>query len=135
MTIKSDVVIKDKYWLYLTYFWSFVAFTAIIYDFVYNNSLGSFLSPILVVYIAVLTIYVGVKEFERWCEFHKGRHPGEVFILMWTLMIFGILISQFVLKKPYKIPDEVISTYIAVLGILAITSKSKSLHRSHHHQD
>ncbi len=74
MTDRSDVVIKDKYWLYLTYFWSFVAFAAIIYDFVYNNGLGAFLAPILVVYISVLTIYVGVKEFERWHEFHKGRH-------------------------------------------------------------
>ncbi len=132
MDIKPNIVIKDKYWLYLTYFWSFVAFTAIIFDFIYNNSFGSFLAPILVIYIAILTIYVGVKEFERWQEFHKGRHPGEIFVFMWTLMIFGIIIAQFILKTPYKIPQEVISTYIAVLGILAITSKSKSLHRTSH---
>ncbi len=131
----TDTIIKDKYWLYLTYFWSFVAFTAIIFDFIYNNGLGSVLSPVLVVYIAILTIYVGVKEFERWQEFHKGRHPGEVFVLMWTVVVFGIFIAQFILQKPYKIPDDVISTYIAGLGFLAMTRKSKSLFGSRHRQN
>jgi hypothetical protein len=102
---------------------------AIGWDFYKNNGFASFTTPLLVLYIAVLAIYAGNKEFERWCRVHKSAHPGEVFVIAWTILIILIFILTVILGKPYKISGEIISAYIAVLSILAITRRSKSLYR------
>ena len=120
-------VISDRFWRYLTNFWCLVCYAAIGYDFIYDHALGELLPSILVVYVALLTLFVGAKEFERWYDIHESRHPGEVFVIGWTILIFGIIGAKVILHKTYAIPGEVISTYIAVLSILAITQKSKAL--------
>ena len=125
--MKHEPVIKDVFWRYMTDFWCLVSYGAIIYDFVYDHALGELLPSILTIYVALLAIFAGVKEFERWHEMRKGRHPGELFVVGWTVLIFGIVIAKIVTHKDYAIPGEVLSTYIAVLSIMAITQKSKSL--------
>lgn len=120
-------IINDRMWRYMTNLWCVVAYAAIIYDFIYDHALGDLLPSILVIYIALLSIFVGVKEFERWYEIRDGRHPGEIFVYGWTALIVGILIAKIVLNKPYLFPGEVLSSYIAVLSIMAITRKSKSM--------
>lgn len=132
MSSINDFSLKDKYWRYLANFWTLVVFIAIIYDFIHDDALSDFLGPLLVLYIAVLTIYAGAKEFERWHHIHQSRHPGEIFVVAWTVLIFGILLADFILAKPYKLPGEVISAYITVLGILAITQKSKAFYKNSH---
>lgn len=127
MTKRIEPVIKDSLWRYMTNFWCLVSYIAIIYDFVYDHALGDMLPSILVIYIAFLTIFVGVKEFERWYEIRQTRHPGEWFVIGWTVIIIGIMIAKLILDKPYEMPGEVLSTYIAVLSIMAITQKSKRL--------
>lgn len=104
-------------------------FLAIGWDFYENNGFASFTTPLLVLYIAVLAVYAGNKEFERWCRMHKSARPGEVFVIAWTILIMTIFILTVVLDKPYKISNEIISAYIAVLGILAITRRSKILYQ------
>lgn len=47
-------------------------------------------------------------------------------VIFWTLLILGLLAGQYSGIFHYKIPTEVTTTYIVVLGILAITKKSKS---------
>lgn len=81
------------------------------------------------IYIAVLAVYTAEKEFERWSNYHVGRHPGELYVLAWTIIIVILLVLQYLHTGEYKLPSEVFSTYIVVLGILAITKKSKSAHR------
>jgi membrane protein YdbS with pleckstrin-like domain len=120
-------IIKDSFWRYITNFWCLVSYTAIIIDFVYDNALSEILSSILVIYVALLVIFAGVKEFERWYEFRKDRHPGEIFVIGWTVLVMGILVAKVALHKEYHIPEEILSTYIAVLSIMAITQKSKRL--------
>lgn len=115
-------------WRNLTNFWSIVFFIAIIYDFAKDNLLDDFIGLFATIYIAILAIYAGDKEFERWHDFHQSRHPGEFYVAFWTILILLILILDIVLAKPYKIPGEIISTYIAVLSILALTKKSKSMY-------
>ncbi len=127
--MKKDVspIVMDAFWRYLTNFWSFVCFGAIIYDFIYDHALGDILPAILVTYVALLTLFVGAKEFQRWYETHESRHPGELFVIAWTVLIIGIFAGKIILHKNYQVPGEVLSTYIAVLSILAITQKSKTL--------
>jgi hypothetical protein len=120
-------VISDTFWRYMTNTWCVICYVAIIYDFLHNHALGDLLSSILVIYVALLTIFVGAKEFERWYEMHDGRHPGELFVIGWTALLVGMVITKLVLHKNYGIPGEVTATYIAVLSIMAITQKSKSL--------
>ncbi|MBI4993582.1 hypothetical protein HZC33_01300 [Candidatus Wolfebacteria bacterium] len=119
---------NGKFWKYLTNFWAIIIYAAIIYDFIKDNAFVEFLGPITAIYIAALAIYAGDKEFERWHHSHNKRHPGEMFVAAWTILVVGILILDFIFNKPYKMPSEVISAYIAVLGVLAITKKSKSLY-------
>lgn len=119
---------NHKFWRYLTNFWAVIVFIVVIYDFFNNNAAEIFLGPIVAIYIAILAIYASDKEFERWYENHEGKHPGEIFVVAWTILILGIIILGILFTKTYKIPSEVISAYIAVLGILAVTKKSKALH-------
>lgn len=52
-----------------------------------------------------------------------SKNPVDI----WTVLIVGILIAKVVLHKPYAFPGEVLSSYITVLSIMAITRKSKSM--------
>lgn len=122
---------NPKFFRYLTNFWALTVYLAIIYDFITNNRLESIRDIFLVIYVAVLFIYASDKEFERWHETYNGRHPGEIFVIGWTILIFAIIVLDFIFAKSYKLPSEVISTYIAVLSILAITKKSKSFYEQH----
>ena len=113
----------------MTTFWSVFLFVLIISDFVANNRYTDIVSPVAAIYVIVLSIYSADKEFERWHALYRGRHPGEVYIGLWTILIVGILTADFFLEKSYKIRPEIVATYIVVLGILAITRKSKSLYQ------
>jgi hypothetical protein len=39
-----------------------------------------------VVYIGVLGLFASTKEFDRWYDLHESRHPGELFVIAWTLV-------------------------------------------------
>ncbi len=123
----ENPIIQDRLWRYITNFWCLVSYLAIGLDFYYDHALAEILPSILVIYVALLVIFAGVKEFERWYEFRRDRHPGEWFVIGWTLLVIGVLVATVVMHKEYKLPEEVISTYIAVLSIMAITQKSKRL--------
>ncbi len=137
MSIENPVI-KDAFWRYITNLWCIISYIAIILDFYYDHILAEILPSVLVIYVALLVIFAGVKEFERWYEFRTDRHPGEIFVIGWTVLVIGIMIATVVMHKEYKLPEEVISTYIAVLSIMAITQKSKKLKtesHEHHHKN
>ncbi len=118
-----------NFWRKLINFWTFLFLFFIIYDFFIPFSGGNTLEILSTIYIGVLAIYVGDKEFERWYHRHQGRHPGEIFIIIWTALIFSLIFFGTIFKEAYKIPGAVVSSYIAVLTVLVITSKSKQLYR------
>lgn len=120
---------KTSPWWYLTSFWTIIVFLAIGWDFYQNNNFANFTTPLLVLYIALLAIYAGDKEVERWHHTHRSTHPGELFVIAWTILIVTIFILNIAMDKPYKISGEIISAYIAVLSILAITRRSKNLYQ------
>lgn len=121
----------SKFWRHMSVFWTLAFFAAILYDFIYDNKLQESLIPLAAIYTAVLAIYSADKEFKRWRHEHDTTHPGEVYVILWTILVFGILASTFFLEKTYRMPAEVISSYIVVLGILALTKESKKHYGGH----
>lgn len=116
-------------WRILINFWSIVFLVAIVKDFLGGNSLDGLLNVVASIYIGVLAIYVGDKEFERWYDRHQAKHPGEIFIFIWTLLITVLLVFSSLDEINYKVPSAVSSSYIAVLTILVITKKSKDMYK------
>jgi len=131
MKKKEDIKRKSdfKFWRYLINFWSIVFFVAIILDFYYKNSFGEILEVLSIIYISALALYVSNKEFERWYDQHDSKHPGEVFVVVWSLLVVTLFILGIVYKSEYRVPGAVISSYIAVLTILAVTRKSKEIYQ------
>ncbi|MFA4942302.1 MAG: hypothetical protein WC564_01530 [Patescibacteria group bacterium] len=123
---------KFNFWQYLANFWSGMYFIFIIWDFINDNFIFEALEIFGFIYIGVLAVYVGNKEFERWYNCHKDQHPGEIFVIGWTALILIIVSLDLILQKSYRLPSSVISSYIAVLTILAVTQKSRSLHSLQH---
>jgi len=116
---------NEQLWRYLAHFW--MAFTlAVGLSEVAFQAFGFLLSSVAVMYIASLSMYAGTKEFSRWHELYESkRHPGEFMVLLWTLYMAGLIAYIVGVNNGSRIPDALISTYIAVLGIFAITSRSK----------
>lgn len=117
------------FWRKLINAWTFLFFAMIIFDFIYNNAFADILNAIATIYIGVLAIYVSNKEFERWYDQHDGNHPGEIFVIVWSVLMAGLFILDFLSGKSYTLPGAVVSAYIAVLTILVITRKSKELYK------
>ncbi|MBX4189117.1 hypothetical protein KW785_00810, partial [Candidatus Parcubacteria bacterium] len=89
------------FWRYLLNFWTIVLFAFIIADFIKDNALAAILSPLAVIYAGLLAIYSAEKEFERWHFYHLGRHPGEIYVIVWTVLIVGLFVAEFVLRSSY----------------------------------
>jgi len=120
-----EKILSVKIWRHLSNFWATVLYVVIVADFYYKNSLTEFIGPISAIYVAVLAIYSAQKEFERWHDFNVGRHPGELYVVVWTILVFSFFILELFYKGIYKLPSEVVTTYIVVIGVLAITKRSK----------
>jgi membrane protein implicated in regulation of membrane protease activity len=117
------------FWRQIINFWTIFFMIIIIYDFINNNLFAEVMGSLSAIYIGVLAIYVGNKEFERWYDVHRSKHPGELYVIVWTLLIFIILSLDVILQKEYVLPSSIVSSYLAVLTILVITNKSKALYR------
>lgn len=116
---------ESKYLRFLTNFWTLVTFATIILDAMHGNELETAIGPVLAIYAAILALYSAEKEFERWRYYFMGRHPGEVYVIAWTFLLVGLFTWSYVTHSEYEMPHEAIATYIVVIGILAITKKSK----------
>jgi len=119
---------SEKIWRILTNFWTVIFLVFLIVNFLSFDKYESLIAPFSIIYIGVLGLFAGTKEFDRWYEIHEGRHPGEVFILLWTAVIFGLIIAKFFLGSQYKVSSEAVADYIMVLSVFALTQKSKRLH-------
>ena len=120
-----------SFWRGLTNIWTVIFFAAIVYDFFTMNSLenAELLLPIAVLYDAVLAIYSAEKEFRRWHDSHSTIHPGETYVILWTILVFGLLGIAIFDHITYHVPPEVTASYIVVIGILAITKESKHFYK------
>ena len=119
----------EKIWRTLTNLWTIIFMAFLILDFFLKNQFEFLTAPFSVIYIGILGLYVGTKEFDRWYEMHEGRHPGELFVIAWTVVIFLLLGLSAWFGNGYRVSSEAIADYIMVLSVFALTQKSKSLHR------
>ena len=119
---------NDKIWRQLTNLWTFAAMGFFLFDFFTGDQYSGFAAAMSIIYITVLGIYVGTKEFDRWQEKHHSKRKGELFIIFWTVMIFFFIITAIASGGKYRMPSEFTATYIALLSIFALTQRSKFLH-------
>ena len=123
---KSDRVFNINIWRYLVNFWTLVIYVFIVSDFFLRNSLVEFLGPVCAIYIALLAVYTTQKEFERWHDENIGKHPGEIYVIVWTALVIILIILEIIYHESYTLPSEAFSTYLVIMGILAITRRSKA---------
>lgn len=123
----------ERIWRYMTNFWTFILILFLLFDFVSRDMYGFMTPSFSIIYTGVLSLYVGTKEFDRWYEVHDSRHPGEIFIAIWTVLIFVLYGGSFFLGGEYKVSSETIADYIMVLSVFAVTQKSKKLHHKKRH--
>jgi uncharacterized membrane protein YoaK (UPF0700 family) len=130
----SDLIAfrSEKLWRWLTNFWTLVFMVLLVVNFFTGNKYDFLIAPFSVIYVGILGLYVGTKEFDRWYDLHESRHPGELFVIAWTVVIFALLILSIALQDGHKVSSEAIAVYIMVLSVFALTQKSKKLHQHKH---
>lgn len=124
-------IFKDeKIWRTLTNLWTYVFLIFICVDFFTHNRFEVLMGPMSVLYIGVLGLYVGTKEFDRWYDLHaENRHPGELFVIAWTFIMFVLMVAAAILGEGYKVNSEAVASYIMVLSVFALTQKSKAMYK------
>ena len=120
----------EGFWRYLTNIWTVAFVVLVISDFFTFGKYGHLLTPFSIIYGSILSIFVGTKEFDRWYNVYRSkRHPGEIFVIIWSILLLGLFIISWFWGKSYQISSDVISVYIMVLTVFAITQGSKRLHK------
>ncbi|MBT7228458.1 hypothetical protein HN859_03010 [Candidatus Parcubacteria bacterium] len=117
-----------KIWRFLANFWGL--FTAIFFvlNFLKIFDLDQALKTLAVIYISVLSIFTGIKEYNRWvAKKFLSRHNGEIFIILWTTLMVGFILFNAYDPDRYNISGEFTATYLSILGVFAISLKSKNL--------
>lgn len=99
-----------------------------LFDFFTEDKYSGYAAAVSIIYITILGIYAGTKEFDRWQNSHHSKRRGEWFIIFWTMIIIFFIVTAIVSGGKYRIPSEFTATYIALLSIFALTQRSKFLH-------
>jgi hypothetical protein len=119
---------NDKIWRQLSNLWTFAAMGFFMFDFFTLDKYSGYAAAVSIIYISILGLYAGTKEFDRWQDSHFPKRKGEFFVILWTVLIFFFIITAIVSGGKYKMPSEFTATYIALLSIFALTQRSKFLH-------
>jgi len=119
------------FWKNLSNFWGTVALLLFVIDFFSFHAYNIAASSVAVIYIGVLSLYVGSKEFYRWKikEVFPSKYFGEIHVIIWTIVMATFVVVAFMSGGWLKIPGEYVATYISVLGIFAISQQSKSFRK------
>jgi hypothetical protein len=130
--LKQNNLSHDKsHWRWLVNVWTVITLSIFILDFISGESrLIASRCTLGIIYIAVLSIYVGTKEFDRWItRQYASRYAGERFVILWTALIL-IMVVLTIFNPRYTIPTDVSTVYITVLSIFAISRRSRYLYQS-----
>ncbi len=118
----------EKYWRWLANLWLAVMVFIIITDFWSGGKYAYLISPVSILYITLLSVYITSKEFKRWCNSYQGHHPGEIAIVIWTALIFVLIVSNTYLGANYHISQDTISTYLVVVALFIVSQGSKTIY-------
>jgi len=117
-----------NFWRILSNFWGIVAAIIFLLTFFAISDLNHLLTDITIIYLSILSIYTGLKEYNRWKSTKfMSRYHGEIFVVLWTILIMVFILLSAFDKNNYKLATEFTATYLSVLGIFAISRKSKNL--------
>jgi len=115
-------------WRFLTHFWGILTAIFFLLHFLHVVDLSQVTKSLSVIYIGILSLFATTKEFSRWQDrTFLSNHNGEVFVLIWTVLMLGFIIFNIFNSSQYIIPAEFTATYLGVLGIFAISRKSRSI--------
>lgn len=128
--MKLYVEFSERFWKILANVWTFVIMAFFIVDFLAFDKYDSAAGALSAIYISILGLYAGTKEYERWHGHHFSRYLGEYFVIFWTALIVGFVAAIVASHNAYKLPPEFITVYISVLGIFALTQKSKRWYKN-----
>ena len=119
-----------NFWKYLTNFWSLLTMLIFAAAFFAPEIFNCVLSSISIIYAAILSIYVGSKEIARWRnKDFVSKHFGEFFLIVWTIIIVSMILLS-IINKNFEMRAEFTATYITILGLFAISQKSKTIKRT-----
>lgn len=115
-------------WKFLSNLWGGITAIFFALTFFQVTDLSYLLTDVTIIYVSILSIFTGLKEYNRWHNKHfASRYHGEIFVATWTLLIITFIVLSAVDKNNFKISTEFTATYLSVLGIYAISRKSKHL--------
>ncbi|MBT4209400.1 MAG: hypothetical protein HOE19_00555 [Candidatus Komeilibacteria bacterium] len=116
------------FWKVLSDLWGIITAIFFLLTFFRYYDLSHVLADASIIYLSILSIFTGLKEFNRWKnKKFLSRYYGEIFVIAWTLIILIFVLMTAIDKNQYTLATEFKATYISVLGIFAISRKSKSL--------
>jgi|SRR3989344_6797708 len=105
--------------------WSFITIIMFGADFFSGNQFDSQAGGIGVIYLAILGIYAGEKEFTRWHNDFVSQFVGESFIVIWTAVMITFVVLAPLSGGLFRVPAEFALVYTSVVGIFAVTQHSK----------
>ena len=109
--------------------WTVIAICLFAADFFSGNKYNSSASVIGIIYLALLGIYAGEKEYIRWKTRFVSRFSGEAFVAIWTVLMVTFAIAAPLSQGAFRLPAEFAVVYTSVIGVFAITQHSKNLRR------
>jgi hypothetical protein len=116
------------FWRFLTYTWAILAAMFFALDFFKIIDCSGSLQTIAILYISILGIFTSIKEFHRWkSKKFFSKYRGEIFVVIYTLLILVFIILSTLYPNEYSIRGEFTTTYLAILGIFALSYNSKYL--------
>ncbi len=117
-------------WRWLANFWGIITAIFFLIHFFDLIDLTEAIKNLAIIYISILTIFTTVKEFDRWkSPKFLSNHNGEIFIILWTVLIIIFIIASAIDSNKFNFTGEFTATYLSILGIFAISRKSRSLKR------
>lgn len=114
------------YWKRLADFWGLLALSLFTLDFFSNHRYKAAATACAIIYIAILGIFIGEKEYFRWKNIYVSKFFGEGFIILWTIVLATLIIVSAVSKK-YGLPEEMSVAYISILTFYFASLRSKQL--------
>ena len=127
--MKLAIEFNEKFWKWLANFWTFLTMAFFVVDFLRQGRYDNLAGALGAIYISILGLYAGAKEYERWQGHHFSRYLGELFVVFWTALMSAFIVAIVVSQNAYRLPAEFITVYISVLGIFALTQKSKNWYK------